>query len=231
MNPRALILVAVVAALLPALPASADDCLPRGAVLSVYTPIIDYGTGGLVTVKGSGEWASNDPVTFTLREHIKGGAPEEYRVIFQGAIDADNRVDLDVAPTVNSEYQGFFNSGGPNATSPECPNGRPYATGHFSARTIGVRSVLALSPATRTGTRSYRFTGTIKSHAGDLVNLYRVDADGRSILTAQTTSRRDGTYALSRAFTGVGTFAFYTSSPSDPVNVGGLSNRIKVTIR
>jgi hypothetical protein len=204
---------------------SPDNCNIRSGILSTYTPVIDYATGGLLTVKGTSEYAANDPVLFSVFE------TDSSHVIFNGSLDPDNRVDLDVSPTINTVYEGRFSSGGPKATSETCPHGRPYADGFLAPVRINVRSVLALSPAARTAPRAFRFSGTIKSHPGDTVNLYRVDAYGRSVLTAQTTARAEGTYRIDRTFSGTGAFVFYTSSPSDESNVGGLSNRVEVAIR
>jgi hypothetical protein len=235
MRPRhaLVVLIAVALPTAPTAAAHADDCLPHPPSLQAYTPVIDFGHGGLVTVKG-------DPRT-TI--HVKArpaasSAEADFVSVHQGEIDADGRVDLDVAPTQSTEYVVDFGGGGPGDTSPDCPNGRAYYDGRAPAVEqgqsrviIGVRTVLSLFSPARTAPRSYRFTGAAKGHPGDLVNLYRVDGYGRSILAAQGRSTAAGEFLIDRRFTGSGTFGFYVASPGDPVNLGGRSGRTRVTIR
>ena len=90
---------------------------------------------------------------------------------------------------------------------------------------LNVRTALSLY-ATRTGPRTYRFTGdTLPARAGGLlVNLYRVTADGRQVLTAQTrASARDGEWRIDRRFLGTGRFGFVLRTGQDLQNAPGSS--------
>lgn len=224
--------MALVAPALPAAAAQADDCLAHPVALRVYTPTIDFGHGGLVTIMG-------DPTTnIQVKARAAASTAEaDFTLIHQGSIDADGRVDLDVAPTRNTEYVVDYAGGGPTDTSSDCPNGRPYYDGRApSARQgqsraiIGVRTVLSLFSPARTGLGTYRFTGAAKGHPGDLLNLYRLDGYGRSILTAQARATDAGDFAIDRRFSGTGTFVLYVATPTDPVNVGGVSQRLRLSI-
>jgi hypothetical protein len=144
-------------------------------------------------------------------------------ILYDGPIDADNRVDLDYQPFVNTRVTL-------NAIAQH-----PSQCGGYGSATRSVdlfaRSLVELLEAQRPATRTYVFRGFVSGHPRDLVNLYREDQYGRPVLTASATTGADGGYVIRRTFSGTGTFVFYTTSPSDPINAGGVSNRIRTTIK
>jgi hypothetical protein len=97
---------------------------------------------------------------------------------------------------------------------------------------LGVSTGLSLSAA-RTGTRTYVFSGrSIPARSGGLiVSLYRITADHHEVLTAQTRANAtNGSWSLTRAFSGTGTFSFVVRTGSDLQNAAGRSNERVVTI-
>lgn len=62
--------------------------------------------------------------------------------------------------------------------------------------------------AVRNRAFDYTFTGAVRPAAGQRVTLWRVQADGRRVLTAASTVRTDGSYGFDRRFTGSGRFGF-----------------------
>ena len=87
-----------------------------------------------------------------------------------------------------------------------------------------VATALSLS-VRRLGVRSYVFEGRIlPRRAGQLITLYRVNRDGREVLTQQITTDNTGTYRIFRRFTGSGTFNFITRTGQNLTNVAGRSN-------
>ncbi len=86
----------------------------------------------------------------------------------------------------------------------------------------------------RTGTRSYVFSGnSLPKRAGGLVvSLYRVDAQGREVLTGRTrSSASNGTWSYARTFSGTGRFDFVARIAKDASNDAGKSAVRRVTIR
>ena len=91
---------------------------------------------------------------------------------------------------------------------------------------LNVRAALSIS-AKRIGTRAYTFSGdSLPARPGGLeVSLYRVERDGRHVLTAQTRAdARTGNYSLTRRFTGSGELAFVVRTGQDLRNAAGSSN-------
>lgn len=66
--------------------------------------------------------------------------------------------------------------------------------------------------AKRNAARDYTFSGRVLPGKGQPVALYRVEPDGRRVLTARSTVRADGTYRFDRRFTGSGRFGFLVAS-------------------
>jgi hypothetical protein len=95
---------------------------------------------------------------------------------------------------------------------------------------VSVRTVLSLS-ATRTDTRTYTFQGrNLPRIAGQLITLYRIDADGNEIRSSNLRTDDSGIYRVSRLFTGSGTFKFRVRTPQTLNNAAGVSNTITVTV-
>jgi hypothetical protein len=94
------------------------------------------------------------------------------------------------------------------------------------SRVLNVRTALSLA-VERLGTRTYRFHGdSLPARRGGLiVSLYRVTAEGRQVLTAQTRAdAQNGEYSLVRRFTGTGRFNFVVRTGQDLQNAPGSSN-------
>ena len=109
-------------------------------------------------------------------------------------------------------------------------NTRLYAQRHGCAAgapvVLNVATALTLE-VTRTAPRTYVFSGdSLPARPGGLVvSLYRVTADGREVLTAQT--RADdatGQWRLTRRFSGTGRFGFLVRTGQDLQNAPGRSN-------
>jgi len=95
---------------------------------------------------------------------------------------------------------------------------------------VNVRTVLSLSTV-RTAARRYVFQGrNLPRVAGQLITLYRVDNAGREIRTANLVTDSSGTYRVTRAFTGTGTFRFKVRTSKTNDNAAGVSNVITVRV-
>ncbi len=90
------------------------------------------------------------------------------------------------------------------------------------SQVITVRPAVSLG-VVRNARRDYTFSGRVLPARGQLVTLYRLTADQRAVLTAQTHVAEDGTYILRRRFTGSGTFGFVTRTGQDLTNAAGRS--------
>ncbi len=91
---------------------------------------------------------------------------------------------------------------------------------------LNVRTQISLN-VLRNGQRNYTFRGRLlpARPGGLIVSLYRVTADGRQILTAQTRANAsDGRYTIVRQFTGEGRFGFVVRTGQDLQNAPGSSN-------
>jgi hypothetical protein len=96
---------------------------------------------------------------------------------------------------------------------------------------LGVRTTLSIA-AVRNGTRNYTFSGdSLPARPGGLiVTLYRVNADGSQVLTAQArASAITGEWSLTRQFLGTGTFGFVVRTGQDLQNAPG-SSRVRPTM-
>jgi hypothetical protein len=95
---------------------------------------------------------------------------------------------------------------------------------------VNVRTVLSLSTV-RNGVRSYTFQGrNLPRVAGQLITLYRVDAAGNEIRTANLVTDSSGIYRVARRFTGTGTFQFKVRTSQTNDNAAGVSNTITVRV-
>jgi hypothetical protein len=87
-----------------------------------------------------------------------------------------------------------------------------------------VATALSLT-VVRNAMRDYTFQGRIlPRRAGQLITLYRVDTNGREILTAQVKTDSTGTWRIRRVFTGSGRFGFIARTGQNLTNVAGSSN-------
>ncbi len=77
--------------------------------------------------------------------------------------------------------------------------------------------------ATRTASRTYVFSG-IATTPGQVLNLYRVNADGSQVLTAQTRATAERRWTITRKFLGSGRFGFVVRTGQTMANAPGKSN-------
>ena len=77
--------------------------------------------------------------------------------------------------------------------------------------------------AVRNGVRDYTFSG-VATTPGLVLNLYRVNADGSRVLTAQTRATDARTWTIRRTFLGSGRFGFVVRTGRTMANAPGTSN-------
>jgi hypothetical protein len=134
----------------------------------------------------------------------------EYRVVRTGTAGSDGTLRFALRPPANTRLYAQ-RRGCPQQTTPVV---------------LDVGTALSLGAA-RLGPRSYAFSGdSLPARPGGLVvSLYRVEADGREVLTGQARAdAADGTWALERRFTGSGRFGFVARTGQDLQNAPGRSN-------
>ena len=88
---------------------------------------------------------------------------------------------------------------------------------------IDVRPVVTIA-AKRTAPRDYTFSGRVMPARSQRISLWRVEADGRRILTARGLVNPNGTYGIARRFTGSGRFGFQVDVAATEANLWGQSN-------
>ena len=168
----------------------------------------------LITATGSTGMTVHAPANTPVDLYAYSQPSTAFRVVRSGKTDANGVASFAVSPLTNTRL--YVQTPGGIAT--------PQVV-------VGVRTGLSLSAA-RTGTRTYVFSGrSIPARSGGLVvSLYRLTKTG-SVLTAQTRAdAQSGSWSLTRAFSGVGTFDFVVRTGSDLRNAAGTSNTRRVTI-
>ncbi|MCU1693604.1 MAG: hypothetical protein JWM64_2695 [Frankiales bacterium] len=96
---------------------------------------------------------------------------------------------------------------------------------------LTVRTSINLK-VTRTGTRTYRFTGsTLPKRVNQLVTVFYQAPGGNRVIAARARVSSTGTYNVSRTFTGGGTFTLFTATGTDINNAGNNSNSVRTAIR
>jgi hypothetical protein len=110
-------------------------------------------------------------------------------------------------------------------------NTRLYAQQHGCpagpSSVLNVRTALSIIKVVRNGTPTYTFYGTSSPArpGGLVISLYRLTADGHSVLTSQTrASRTTGSWSVRRTFSGAGRFDFVVRTGQDLQNAPGSSN-------
>ncbi|MCW2777994.1 MAG: Bacterial Ig domain [Frankiales bacterium] len=95
---------------------------------------------------------------------------------------------------------------------------------------VTVRTTLSLT-VTRTGTRTYRFSGNVApKRAGQSVRItYRKGSS--QVEVSRTKVAANGSYSVTRTFSGTGTFDFSSRTSTDVTTAGGTSVVRKVTVR
>lgn len=133
----------------------------------------------------------------------------EFSVVRSGLIGNDGTATFSVRPPTNTRL--FARQTG-------CADGPSVV--------LNVRTALSMQ-VVRNGARDYTFRGdSLPAREGGLiVSLYRITADGSSVLTAQTrASATTGDWSLRRVFTGSGRFGFVVRTGQDLQNAPGASN-------
>jgi hypothetical protein len=104
--------------------------------------------------------------------------------------------------------------------------------GQSDSAVVNVRTVLSLGAVRGNAPRTYVFQGrNLPRLAGQLITLYRVNADGSEVRTANLRTDASGIYRLTRSFSGTGAFQFRVRTPQTLSNAAGVSNTILVRIR
>jgi hypothetical protein len=97
----------------------------------------------------------------------------------------------------------------------------------------GVRDVVTLTPGASSGMvgQTLTFNGTVlPDKAGDVVYLQRLGADGDWHTVALGIVKGNSTFTFSWTFGNPGTKTFRARIPGDPLNVGGASPPVKITV-
>ncbi|HVE73822.1 MAG TPA: hypothetical protein VNA30_01840 [Mycobacteriales bacterium] len=135
-----------------------------------------------------------------------------YRLVQQAETGPDGALRFTIGPATNTRLYAQQQGCGPGAST-----------------VLSVRTVLSIN-ARRVSPRTYLFFGTTSpSRADQLVTLYRVASGGGLVRTAQTRTRADGTYALTRRFSGSGRATFLSKTNEDLTNASG-SSRSRPTV-
>ncbi|MCW2666491.1 MAG: hypothetical protein JWN57_1453 [Frankiales bacterium] len=136
-----------------------------------------------------------------------------YQVVRSGTVAADGTLAFPaLAPPANTRLY---------ARTRGCP-----ANPADDSQVLHVRTTLTLT-ASRLGAKSYEFSGAaLPARPGGLVvSLYRIAADGRQVLAAQTrASATTGGWTIRRTFTGSGRYGFVVRTGQDLQNAAGASN-------
>lgn len=82
--------------------------------------------------------------------------------------------------------------------------------------------------ARRNAPRDYTFSGRVLPGRGQSVALFRVEPDGRQVLTARTTVGADGLWRVDRRFTGSGRFGFVAVVA--PGRTAGAQSAVRPTV-
>jgi hypothetical protein len=137
-----------------------------------------------------------------------------YRQVRTGRTDAAGEATFTVLPAANTRLYAVASGCAPGPSA-----------------VLGVRTALSID-ATRVGRLTYVFSGdsTPARPGGLVVSLYRVTAEGRQVLTAQTRADgQTGQWSIRRVFSGTGTFGFVVRTGADLQNAPGTS-RVRRTL-
>lgn len=182
-------------------PGSGTQCVnPAGIVLDRST--IFPGTAVRVTV-----FAPSNSVV-ELQAYSRPST--QFRQARRGAVpDGASSISFDVTPGTNTRLFA------------QCVGQTKSAS---AQKVISVRTALSLS-VVRNGRRDYTFQGRLlPRRANQTVTLFRVESNGRRIITKQLRSDSSGTYRFRRVFTGSGTFGFLSRTGQNLTNNFGESD-------
>lgn len=184
-------------------PSPVNPCLVPASVSLSQTTIISTGRS-TATVRAA--------ASSTVELYAYTQPSRTYRLVRTGVTSTAGTVAFDVVPPANTRLYAVVRG---------CTVNEPR-----DSRVLNVRTAFTLF-VTRTGTRSYRFSGdSIPARPrGLIVSLYRVTSDGRQVLTSQTRADGvDGTWEIDRTFLGEGRFGFVVRAGQDLQNAPGTSN-------
>jgi hypothetical protein len=136
-----------------------------------------------------------------------------YSIVRTGVVTSNGTISWEIQPPRNTRL--FAQQRG-------CPAGNSVV--------LAVRTTLTIA-AVRNAPRNYTFSGdSLPARPGGLiVSLYRVNADGTQVLTAQArASATTGEWSLTRQFSGSGRFGFVVRTGQDLQNAPG-SSRVRPT--
>lgn len=182
---------------------SPSPTVVRGGRLGIVArpSVVTPGVSSVVTVTGD--------AGRTVLLYAYSRPETQYRLVRRGILESDGTIEFRVAPGTNTRLFAAYSG----------------QTGNESAPVVlSVRTALSLT-VVRNGSLTYTFQGRVlPRRAGQLVTLYRVDAQRREVQTAQAKTSADGAYAIRRVFTGSGTFPFITRTSANLNNAAGISN-------
>jgi hypothetical protein len=186
--------------------------------ISSSAPIIPEGS--MVTISGvlsQPNTTTPEPSTSVTLWGRSAGQPR-FTAIESTSTGADGSYRFTEKPTQNTEYvvRTTF---------------KPHR--HSAVLFEGVRDVLTLSasPASVDSGQPVTFTGAVTpDKAGDVVYLQRLGADGEWHTVGVHVVKPDSTFEFVRTFGTAGTKTFRARIPGDPLNVGGASGPVTITV-
>ena len=139
-----------------------------------------------------------------------------YRVARDDRTDANGDITWQVTPGTNTRLYATYGDSRVDTDSP--------------SKVIDVHTTLSVS-GIRTASRRYDFHGRdLPRRSGQLITLYRLDAAGREIRTANVHTDSSGTWQLDRSFAEAGTFRFLVRTSQNLTNADGRSHVITVDV-
>lgn len=177
---------------------------PLVPTLAVSPGTVDAGTA--VRVSGRAEPGAQ-------LELLAYSRPSTTYAVVRRAVTSDGAYAFQVTPGTNTRLYLRSTTSGGSADS--------------TSAVIDVRSRVSLTVA-RTGTRTYRFSGSVLPRRGGVrISIYR----GSVLSSSAVSTASDGTYAVLRTFTGTGTFPFTARAAASGNNAAGASRPVTVTVR
>ena len=196
-----------------ALPALAGQTFRAGARSVPRQAVLDLAATSAVATHATAVTV-HAPVGSTVDLFAYSRPSTTYAVVRSATVGATGVVTWSVSPLTNTRLYAQKQGGAP--TPPVV---------------LSVAPAVSLA-ATRTGTRTYAFSGrTVPARAGGLVvSLYRVDAAHHEVLTGRTRTDSHGRWSLTRTFSGTGRFGFVARTSGDVQNAAGTSSTRSVLL-
>ena len=203
-------------------PSASPSASPSGGPVSPGPGQTQAPTCATITIDAPKTITAGEPARVVLRG--PAGTPVQlraysqpsttYRTVRAGTLDAAGTATFDVWPYTNTR---LF------ARQAQCTIG--------GTTVVMVRPRLSMN-VERLRLRTYEFAGSAPSvQPLTVVSVYRYQADGRQILTAQARVTAEHTWRLTRTFLGTGTFRFVARTGAGIVNAAGTSPVRLVNVR